>query len=77
MKGLTPVDNSQLASCFVRAALYLNEWCLGLVLISSSRLASRIDQHVLLPVGARRKLRATKLLHFDRVLRAQGTLEEL
>jgi hypothetical protein len=31
MKGLTPVDNSQLASCLVRAALYLNEWCLGLV----------------------------------------------
>jgi hypothetical protein len=47
MKGLTPVDNSQLASCLVRAALYLNEWCLGLVRISRSGLASRI-QHGLL-----------------------------
>jgi hypothetical protein len=68
MKGLTPVDNSRLASCLVRAALYLNEWCLGLVRISRSRLASRIDPHGLLSVGtttaayARRKLRATKRL---------------
>ena len=53
MKGLTPVDNSQLASCLVRAALYLNELCLGLVRASRSRLASRIDQHGhLLPVKA-------------------------
>ncbi len=68
MKGLTPLDNSQLASCLIRAALYLNEWCSGLVRISRFRLASRIDQHVLLSVGAttaayaRRKLGATKRL---------------
>jgi len=68
MKGLAPVDNSQLASCLVLSALYLNEWCFGLIRISRSRLASRIDRHGLLSVGAttaayaRRKLRATKRL---------------
>ena len=69
MKGLTPVDNSQLASCLVLSALYLNERCLGLVRISRSRLASRIDRHGhLLPVKAQLvqcaswKFRVTKRL---------------
>jgi len=46
-----PLDNSQLASCLIRAALYLNELCLGLVRAPRCRLANRIDQHGhLLPV---------------------------
>ena len=84
MKGLTPVDNSQLASCLVRAALYLNEWCLGLVRISRSRLASRIDQHGLLSIGGTTagmhvgssEQRSVSFL-WPSSARAQGTLEEL
>jgi len=48
-----PINNSQLASCLIRAALYLNEMCLGLVRALRSRLASRIGQYGhLLPVKA-------------------------